>query len=539
MKFSLGFLFMLFLPVCVFADFPQMPMQPIHKAAEKGDLGALIAFIDAGVDVNLYCFKGRPLDLAVYSNRSEVVKYLLSKNALAGSISSSHVPDLKGLIIVSALNGYAETFQALVAKENISDDDDFIGAAALGGNLDIWKAAWSANRKKESNIEIKFFGYGHVSLKKKIKPNVFGIFHPKTLLDAAIHGGNREIVDFLLDKKAKPSIRSLCHAAIAGDLNTAKKVCPGLDINEKVEIPTMTASYYVNVLHMAAANGQTDIARFLLEQGVDSKVKDSNGKDAMYYAVCSGVNEMVCFLASKGLAMINDPSLFHGAVSLNNKEKVTFLLERGFDINCKFSETRYMDGLSGMTRLSPAGRTVLHNASCDMLEFLLKKGANPNIADVFGRLPVYLRTLRAFNSTKEVTLLRCVTDVSGVDKKMKMILGSQSEMNALNLNEAGYKLYQAKSFQEAEEFFRWAIVFDPTYEFAIYNLACVLAIQYRKRNDIDLCEITRLLAKSFDLVPNKKSHALTDSDLDPVREEAIVKILFGETSYRNWLANSY
>lgn len=301
MKYAAVVLLILIIPVFVFSDFPQLPMQPIHKAAEKGDLAALTAFVDAGVDVNLYCFKGRPLDLAVYSNRSEVVKYLLSKNALAGSISPSVMPKLKDLIIFAALNGYSETFQALVAKENISDDDDFIGAAALGGNLDIWKAAWSANKRKQPNIEVKFFGYGHISLKKGKKMHVFSNFYPKTLLDAAIHGGNREIVVFLLDKEASSSVRTLCHAVMNGDLDTVKKVRPGLDINENVELPTITAPYCVNVLHMAAATGQIDIARYLLEQGIDSKVKDSYGRDAMHYAVLSGGDEMVRFLASKGL----------------------------------------------------------------------------------------------------------------------------------------------------------------------------------------------------------------------------------------------
>ena len=87
MKYGFLIFFLFLSSSYVFADFPQTPMQPIHIAAEKGDLATLVALVDAGVDVNLYCFKGRPLDLAVFSNQNKVVRYLISKNALPGSNS--------------------------------------------------------------------------------------------------------------------------------------------------------------------------------------------------------------------------------------------------------------------------------------------------------------------------------------------------------------------------------------------------------------------------------------------------------------------
>ena len=130
------------------------------------------------------------------------------------------------------------------------------------------------------------------------------------------------------------------------------------------------------------------MAEFLIDAGVDPKQKDINGDTALHQACRHSLLEVVRLLLDKGLDVEapghwNMRPLQSAASTLTGDPKpvVNLLLQRGANIDSH--------GYRGQTALHEC---ALYNRY-EMAEYLLNRGAQPDLNDDDGRTPVDTATL--------------------------------------------------------------------------------------------------------------------------------------------------
>ncbi len=108
---------------------------PIHEAAESGDVDQILKLLDGGADVNAPDLDGTPLQWALFSNQIEVARLLLKRGAN---------PNVKGwdgtLLESAALNGKTEIAKVLLkhgANPNSGDRSTPLIRAVQKGSLEI------------------------------------------------------------------------------------------------------------------------------------------------------------------------------------------------------------------------------------------------------------------------------------------------------------------------------------------------------------------------------------------------------------------
>jgi tetratricopeptide (TPR) repeat protein len=101
---------------------------------------------------------------------------------------------------------------------------------------------------------------------------------------------------------------------------------------------------------------------------------------------------------------------------------------------------------------------------------------------------------------------------------MMVLLSAQdmSTMNAVQLNTAGFQLYEAGKFEESLKYFKASFEKNPDYSYPHYNYACVLSILKRGKD-----EITEHLLKSFFIEPKFREKYFSDPDLEWFRKDPV------------------
>lgn len=139
---------------------------------------------------------------------------------------------------------------------------------------------------------------------------------------------------------------------------------------------------HVPALHVAAANDNVKAATILIEHGAEIDARDTANNDtALMYGIRDGKLNITEYLLRQGA----DPNLtdknglapLHIATARNDVELVRCLLGNGTAVNA---------------RTAGHGRTALLIAAmsgfAEMVETLLKAGANPSLPDNVGKLPL-------------------------------------------------------------------------------------------------------------------------------------------------------
>jgi len=170
--------------------------------------------------------------------------------------------------------------------------------------------------------------------------------------------------------------KSFQAAARAGDLMAITAfVDSGIDINARSESDGRT------VLINAAARGDLNVVKLLLERGADVNVADNGGYTALHHAIEARYDDVSELL-------LNHPKLDPNARGLNGvttlmsyvwrerKDAVQKLLDRGADVNAQDND----------------GDAALHgaaqNGNIEIIDLLVTKGANPNLKNKVGGTPL-------------------------------------------------------------------------------------------------------------------------------------------------------
>jgi len=168
----------------------------------------------------------------------------------------------------------------------------------------------------------------------------------------------------------------LCLAAIAGNIEVARIL---LDAGVDVDLGDVDES---TPLHVAALNRNAEMVTFLLENGADINRRDKNGGYALSFGASGGDEAVVQVLLDAGVDLNywqpQGLTLYHFAASRNLRNLTDALLARGDDIN----------------QATDDGTTPIHWAAlrdqADMITYMIANGAEHSPADEHGLTPLGL-----------------------------------------------------------------------------------------------------------------------------------------------------
>lgn len=149
--------------------------------------------------------------------------------------------------------------------------------------------------------------------------------------------------------------------------------------------------------HLAVYAGDFDAVKSLVAQGIDINELDKVGFNALHYAVKRQNTQMIEFLIKKGIN-VNAASLRNHttplllAVFKCNKDIVELLLKHGADVNIVNKNSRSPLYIACMT------------GNKDIVELLLKLGADVNKADCGGGTPLYVATCKGHTDCVRIML---------------------------------------------------------------------------------------------------------------------------------------
>ncbi len=142
-------------------------------------------------------------------------------------------------------------------------------------------------------------------------------------------------------------------------------------------------------LHLAAGNGELDIAKHLINEGANIDARDCFYQTPLYWAAKSGELDMVKYLVNKGASVgIKDNygwTVLYWAVESESFDIAEYLIKEkgmGIDVSAKYSN----------------GKTMLHEAirfaKLDAIKYLIDKGIDINIKNGYGDTPLHWAAIR-------------------------------------------------------------------------------------------------------------------------------------------------
>ncbi|WVZ98546.1 hypothetical protein U9M48_043975, partial [Paspalum notatum var. saurae] len=244
-------------------------------------------------------------------------------------------------------------------------------------------------------------GEGKRSTVFSIKLSGIGVLH------YAACQGHLEVCKYLVEE-------------LGGDINMARDegVTPFMISAQSGDLSTM--KYFLDhsgdlmktddkgrtVLHHAVCTGSCKVTELLLSKGVPVDVDTGCGtfpnqafaeeaKTPLYHAATNGQDKTVKILldhhANPNTVFRDICTPLLGAIVCRSLKCIKLLIKAGADVNGKGSA------------LSPLCFTTMQGGYTNFVKFLLKAGADPNIPDDLGRLPVELAALN--DCMEEVELL--------------------------------------------------------------------------------------------------------------------------------------
>jgi cytohesin len=349
---------------------------PLHVAANKAVAQILV---DKGAEVDVVDQGNKsPLFRAVQGEKRDVAEFLESRGAphdvytlaalgrveaLRKYLETAALPEVKKVnwhspLHLAALFGQVGTARVLIEKGagvNAAESPD----ATLTGVTPLHLAA---RRGHKEMVAFLLDRGADINAPMK-RRNSFARPRDWTPLEAALEGGQAEVVRLLLGKKALPklegdTLKGAMQGAIQGKHLPLMKLLVerGAPVNERSPLAHQTA------LRVAAELGDLDLVKLLRDKRADFKAGEHDGWTPLRLAVKGDHRKIAEALLASG-ADVNFNCPLCVAAEQGNREMAELLLARGADAN----------GFWGVrdTPLSCATRA----GKVEMVRFLLARGA--------------------------------------------------------------------------------------------------------------------------------------------------------------------
>lgn len=255
----------------------------------------------------------------------------------------------------------------------------------------------------------------------------------QNFLNAAITGNLKDFKKFsnqLADGKGlAETVAEVKDANDRGALHFAARegqteVCDYLLEELKLDVNVKDGDGDTPLVH-AARQGHTSTAKYLIEHGADPTIPSDLGATALHHAAGIGDIELLKLLLSKGLEVDSQsdagtPLIW--AAGHAQKEAVEVLLQYHANPNAETDDniTPLLSAVAagaleclellvqagGNANISAGGVTPLHiaadNGSADIVNCLLKAGADPNLTDEDGEKPIQVAAARGNREAVEI-----------------------------------------------------------------------------------------------------------------------------------------
>ncbi|KAJ4955154.1 hypothetical protein NE237_011937 [Protea cynaroides] len=202
------------------------------------------------------------------------------------------------------------------------------------------------------------------------------------------------------------------------------EICKYLLEELKLDVDTKDEDGETPLLH-ATRQGHTETAKYLLECGANPSISSDLGATALHHAAGTGNIELLKFLLSKGVdvdAQSDAGTPLIWAAGHGQQEAVKVLLENHADPNAETDDdiTPLLSSVAASSlpclelliqaganaNVSAGGATPLHiaadNGSPDIINCLLKSGADPNAVDEDGLKPIQVAAMRSNRGAVEI-----------------------------------------------------------------------------------------------------------------------------------------
>ena len=329
---------------------------PLHRAATIDNVEIVKILIEHGADVNAldHC-DASPIFIAACHGHWEIFKILVENGAELDNLDY-----LNQSLIMYAITGQnTDIIKFLCESSDCLYDEDYksrtpLYCALKHDNDEIIKVliengsdvhATNINGKtplllaaKKGNFEIFKILFENCEDVKHIDE------HERNLLHYAVRGNNKDIIEFILNKK----------------------ICNVNAINADGDTP---------IVH-AVENGYVEIFNILVKHGADLMCKNGYGDNLLISAISSGNVKMVKMILDMKLFDINGCDRYapiHMA-SFKNLEIINILIEYGADINIKDEIGRN------------ALQLAIWNGKLNIVEFFFNKGMRINNSSIENEL---------------------------------------------------------------------------------------------------------------------------------------------------------
>ncbi|XP_058105492.1 uncharacterized protein LOC131248974 isoform X2 [Magnolia sinica] len=215
----------------------------------------------------------------------------------------------------------------------------------------------------------------------------------------------------------RQKVQQFLNAARTGNLDLFKKLAVQLDEEGKGLARTVADVKDANrrgALHFAAREGKTDVCKFLIEDlklGVD--VKDDDGETPLLHAVRQGQTATAKYLLEHGADPAASSELgttpLHHAAGIGNTELLSFLISKGVDVDSQSDVGTPLIWAAGHAQQDAVKILLEHHANANAetddnitpllsavaagslpcLELLVQAGANANVT-AGGATPLHI-----------------------------------------------------------------------------------------------------------------------------------------------------